>query len=86
MILRNHGLLSLGDTVGEAFHLMYYLDTACQIQIDALAGGRAEIALIQEQTAKKGFQQFQGTGGAELYKDWTALVRMLDRKGINYRV
>ena len=39
MILRNHGLLTLGETVREAFEVMYYLDCACQIQIDALAGG-----------------------------------------------
>ena len=39
MILRNHGLLSLGETVREAFEIMYYLDCACQIQVDACAGG-----------------------------------------------
>jgi len=85
MILRNHGLLSLGDTVSEAFELMYYLDTACQIQIDALAGGRVEVGLIDEQTARKGFEQFQGPGGAETNKAWDALLRMLDRKGVDYR-
>jgi len=85
MILRNHGLLSLGETVGEAFELMYYLDTACQVQVDALAGGRVEVGLISEQTAKKGFEQFKGPGGSELDKGWTALLRMLDRKGVDYR-
>ena len=85
MILRNHGLLTLGETVGEAFELMYYLDCACQIQIDALAGGRAEPVVISEQTARKGFQQFQRPGGAELEKEWPALLRLLDRKGIAYR-
>jgi ribulose-5-phosphate 4-epimerase/fuculose-1-phosphate aldolase len=39
MILRNHGLLTLGESVREAFELMYYLDCACQIQVDAVAGG-----------------------------------------------
>jgi len=42
MILRNHGLLSVGKTVSEAFEIMYYLDTACQIQIDAMAAGMSE--------------------------------------------
>ncbi|MEO8159074.1 MAG: class II aldolase/adducin family protein, partial [Betaproteobacteria bacterium] len=65
--------------------LMYYLDTACQIQIDALAGGRVEAGLIDEQTARKGFEQFQGPGGAEVNKAWAALLRMLDRKGVDYR-
>jgi len=85
MILRNHGLLTLGDSVSEAFEFMYYLDTACQIQIDALAGGRTEAGLIDEQTAQKGFNQFNGPGGAEVNKAWEALLRMLERKGVNYR-
>ena len=37
MILRNHGLLTVGKTVGEAFMLMYYLDRACKVQIDLLS-------------------------------------------------
>jgi ribulose-5-phosphate 4-epimerase/fuculose-1-phosphate aldolase len=85
MILRNHGLLTLGDSVSEAFELMYYLDTACQIQVDAQAGGRVDVGLIDEQTARKGYAQFQGPGGAEVNKAWDALLRMLDRKGVNYR-
>jgi len=85
MILRNHGLLTMGASVSEAFELMYYLDTACQIQIDALAGGRAEINLIDEETARKGYEQFKGPNGAEVDKGWEALLRMLDRKGIEYR-
>jgi ribulose-5-phosphate 4-epimerase/fuculose-1-phosphate aldolase len=85
MILRNHGLLALGHTVAEAFQLMYYLDCACQIQIDALAGGRIDAQLISETTAQKGFEQFQRPGGSELEREWPALLRLLDRKGIAYR-
>ena len=85
MILRNHGLLTLGGTVAEAFQLMYYLDCACQIQIDALAGGRVDVQLISETTAQKGFEQFQRPGGSELEREWPALLRLLDRKGIAYR-
>jgi ribulose-5-phosphate 4-epimerase/fuculose-1-phosphate aldolase len=85
MILRNHGLLTLGATVAEAFDLMYYLDCACQIQIDALAGGRADVQVLSQETARKGYQQFERPGGSELDKEWPALLRMLDRKGIAYR-
>lgn len=85
MILRNHGLLTLGNTVGEAFELMYYLDTACQIQIDALAGGRVDARQIPRAVAEKGFEQFKGPGGAEVARSWTALLRMLDRQGVDYR-
>ncbi len=86
MILRNHGLLSIGQTVSEAFEIMYYLDTACQIQVDAVAGGKAELQLIVEQSANKGYRQFQDEGRAEINRSWNALLRMLDRKGIVYRV
>jgi ribulose-5-phosphate 4-epimerase/fuculose-1-phosphate aldolase len=37
LILRNHGLMTVGKTVGEAFVWMYRIETACRIQIDALA-------------------------------------------------
>jgi ribulose-5-phosphate 4-epimerase/fuculose-1-phosphate aldolase len=86
MIMRNHGLLTLGETVCEAFELMYYLDCACQIQIDALASGRVDVNEISEGTARKGFLQFQGAGGSQLEKEWSALLRMLDRRGVTYRV
>jgi len=85
VILRNHGLLSLGDSVQEAFELMYYLDTSCQIQIDAMAGGRAELQPIPDAVAQKGYAQWQGPGGHEQSKVWLAYTRMLDRKGIDYR-
>ena len=60
MVLRNHGLLTLGDSVSEAFELMYYMDTACQIQIDALAGGRAEVGMIHEDTRKRATSSSRG--------------------------
>ena len=85
MILRNHGLLTLGGSVPEAFELMYYLDCASQIQIDALANGRAEVELLSEETARKGYEQFEHSPQPTLPKQWAALLRMLDRKGIDYR-
>src|SRR5688572_15467527 len=48
MILRNHGLLALGETVRDAFEVMYYLDAACQIQIDACAGGMHNVHIMSE--------------------------------------
>lgn len=86
MIMRNHGLLSVGQTVGEAFEIMYYLDTACQIQIDAIAAGMSGLQMIGQQTADKGYVQFQDEGGVEISKCWKAMLRMLDRKGVTYRV
>ena len=45
LILRNHGLLSVGKTVGEAFVYIYRIETACRHQIDAMSGG-AELQTI----------------------------------------
>lgn len=84
MILRNHGLLTLGATVREAFELMYYLDCACQIQVDAMAGGLDNVLLMSEQAARTAFEQFNRPGRPSEHKDWPALLRLLERRGINY--
>jgi len=85
MILRNHGLLTLAETVREAFELMYYLDCACQIQVDALAGGLDNALLMSQSAARNAAAQFERPNRPSQAKDWPALVRMLDRKGIRYR-
>jgi ribulose-5-phosphate 4-epimerase/fuculose-1-phosphate aldolase len=85
MILRNHGLLTLGETVREAFELMYYLDCACQIQIDAMAGGLHNVQLMSKEAADTAAQQFGRETRAAQQKDWPALLRLLDRKGIRYQ-
>ena len=68
----------------EAFELMYYLDCACQIQVDALAGGAAKAVLISKGAARNAAAQFERPARPSQQKDWPALLRMLDRKGINY--
>ena len=85
MILRNHGLLTLGETVREAFELMYYLDSACQIQIDACAGGLENVLLMTEAAAKNTAQQFGREARPAEQKDWPALLRLLDRRNISYK-
>jgi ribulose-5-phosphate 4-epimerase/fuculose-1-phosphate aldolase len=40
MILRNHGLLACGPTIPQAFNVIFWLESACRIQLDALACGR----------------------------------------------
>ena len=40
LILRNHGLLTCGETVAEAFMNMYYLDRACKVQMQVLSSGQ----------------------------------------------
>ena len=85
MILRNHGLLTLGDSVRQAFELMYYLDTACQIQIDACAGGMENVLEMSKAAADTAAQQFARESRPANEKDWPALLRMLERRGIDYK-
>ena len=47
LILRNHGLLTVGSTVADAFLAMFTLERACEIQVMAEAGGRALIPVPQ---------------------------------------
>ena len=84
MILRNHGLLALGDTVREAFEIMYYLDAACQIQVDACAGGLHNVQLMSDDAAKKSYDRLSMTDHPRAHRDWPALLRLLERKGIRY--
>lgn len=79
MIMRNHGLLTCGRTVAEAFILMFQLNSACQIQIDALSMGRpindvppAAMAMQREIMPKF---RVNPRGNFE----WPALRRRLDR-------
>ncbi|EQA96594.1 class II aldolase/adducin family protein [Sphingobium baderi] len=88
LILRNHGLLTVGRTVAEAFLLMQRLETACQIQVAALAGGPPIFPSrsSQERTAAlfnpaTGSADVSVSGGLE----WEALLRQLDRIDPSYR-
>ena len=89
MILRNHGLLSVGRTMGEAFVWMYRLETACRMQIDALSGG-AELNPIseatQQRTIEQGLKMYAPGGFIEAGLEWPALIRQLERTdGTGYR-
>lgn len=78
MILRNHGLITAGRTVREAFELMYFLEMACQIQIDAQAGG-VELCVPPPAVCEKVARQFTSPGRTPIDdKDWPALLRLLD--------
>ena len=86
MILRNHGLLTLGRTIREAFILMYNLEQSCRTQLDALAAvGRAGVTLIPDAAVERTRQQVSRPRAEHEYRDWPALLRMLDRRGVDFR-
>jgi len=84
MILRNHGLLTAGAEVREAFELMYYLEMSCQIQLDAMSGG-AELNFPSKEVCERVVAQFGRTDRPSTRKDWPTLLRMLDRTDTSYR-
>jgi ribulose-5-phosphate 4-epimerase/fuculose-1-phosphate aldolase len=91
MILRNHGLLTVGRTPGQAFLRMFYLERSCQIQVDALAGGTA-IVLPPEEIREHTARQFQGASGTDDYATddhpnlaWDAMIRLVERIAPDYK-
>ena len=84
LILRNHGLLTMGRSVRQAFELMYYLERACQIQIAALAGG-SEVLRPSASVCQRTCEQFAGDDSFVQGRDWQALLRLLDRMDPSYK-
>jgi len=85
LMLRNHGLLTVGRSVAEAFVAMYFFEAACMIQIRAQAGG-GKLRHI----SKDIIDGAQGvwdvvTRGAGAGLAWPALLRKLDRIDPSYR-
>ena len=84
MILCNHGLLTAGETVAQAFDLMYYLERACTAQVDALAGG-STLRIPPLHVAEKVAAQFAALPYKKKQTEWRALRRALDRTDPSYR-
>ena len=83
LILRNHGLLTVGQTVAEAFYWMYYLEQSCRIQIAAQSSG-APLSMPPEAVVARTARQFSGEANKG-WLPWQALRRKLDREQPNYR-
>ena len=85
MILRNHGLLTCGPSVADAFLYMYILQKACEVQVMAQAGG-AELVHVKQPILdgmrKAAKEVLRGTGGMLV---WPGLLRKLDRLDPGWR-
>ncbi len=86
MVLRNHGLLTVGHTVAAAFFHMYNLERACRVQVAARGGGAAielPAKTVQEKTqAQRPVSLDLGEWGQRELAAW---MRKLDRAGSDYR-
>jgi ribulose-5-phosphate 4-epimerase/fuculose-1-phosphate aldolase len=84
LMLRNHGLLTVGASIADAFLSMYTFESACQIQLAAQAGG-GELRMIAPEILDSAAEalrvQTSGMGGAFA---WPALLRKLNRVDESY--
>ncbi len=87
LILRNHGLLTVGETVAEAFLHMYRLEGACQVQLDAMACGRPLVTppeAVLERSARQ-MDEFAQCAAEIGQLEFDALVRLMDQKDPSFR-
>ena len=85
LILRNHGLLTVGPTVADAFLSMFLMERACKIQILAQSGGNELVPIDEKIFAQIPSQEVivtQGLGGRLV---WPGLLRKLDRMNSDYK-
>jgi ribulose-5-phosphate 4-epimerase/fuculose-1-phosphate aldolase len=78
MILRNHGTLSVGASVAQAFYAMYTLETACTIQVRALGMGRPIHGASDAARAQVAGMLPQALAAADMA--WAGLLRRLERE------
>ncbi|XP_030593035.1 beta-adducin isoform X2 [Archocentrus centrarchus] len=92
LVLRNHGIVALGESVEEAFYTIYHIQAACQIQVSALccAGGEQNLIMLDRTIHKPtpaGTVGWAGSTFGPLHKsrigehEFEALMRTLDNLG-----
>jgi ribulose-5-phosphate 4-epimerase/fuculose-1-phosphate aldolase len=85
LLLRNHGLLTVGPSIPEAWLSMYTFENTCRIQIDALAGG-GELVYVDSRIMEGMAQVLKTvTAGQGAGIAWPALLRRLDRTDASYK-
>lgn len=80
LMLRNHGLLTVGPTIADAFLAMYIFEAACMVQVRALTGHRELIPIPKEILAGAERMKEQVTHGMGGMLAWPGLLRKLDRQ------
>jgi ribulose-5-phosphate 4-epimerase/fuculose-1-phosphate aldolase len=84
LMLRNHGLLTLGRTVADAFQAMYLFETVCTIQVRAQAGGGPLVQVDPSIIATARQQSAAVTRGLGSQLIWPGLLRRLERRYPGY--
>jgi ribulose-5-phosphate 4-epimerase/fuculose-1-phosphate aldolase len=85
MILRNHGLLTVGASIAEAFNSMFRLERACQVQVAALSCN-VKLKLPPEDVVNESWRLYQpGVRRRFGVLEWPALLKKLDKIDRSYR-
>ena len=87
MIMRNHGLLSAGRTVGEAFFFLYTLENACKVQVDVMSSGAKIVTPKQDAIDRLAeYDRVPADGpGDSAVRSWAALIRLLNDTEPSYK-
>jgi ribulose-5-phosphate 4-epimerase/fuculose-1-phosphate aldolase len=85
LMLRNHGLLTVGKTIADAFVNMYFFEAACMIQIRAQSGGSELITIPPHIIAGAQAQAKEATKSLGGMLAWPGLLRRLDRIDSSFR-
>ena len=85
LMLRNHGALVVGRSVGEAFNWMHRLELSCQTQLAAMACN-TPFAKVAQPVLEETWNNYQpGTRRPYGLMEWPALLRKLDRLDPSYK-
>lgn len=85
LILRNHGLLTVGKSIGEAFNWMHRLEVSCRAQLAAMACN-TPLNPVSKDVLEATYMQYQpGTRRPYGLMEWPALLRLVDRLDPSYR-
>lgn len=86
LILDNHGTLTVGRSVAEAFMLMHLLERAAQAQLRAMATGERGLRVASDAMAESTYRQWVGDGSSwDGDHEWPALLRRADRLSPGFR-
>jgi ribulose-5-phosphate 4-epimerase/fuculose-1-phosphate aldolase len=83
-ILRNHGLLTIGESVAEAFIAMWGMERACQAQLQAMACN-TELAMPSDEVVQKSCAIYEHGSRRYGLLEWPGLLRQLDRTDPDFR-
>ena len=84
LILRNHGLLTAGRTIAEAFILIHRLESACRAQVAAQHTGE-KLRPMSKEVCEQADARMSGRNDPRGDREWPALLRMLDRIDPSFR-